>query len=138
MQNTSRSAAHRKRKARPPKKEVKFEIGSGNVFADVGLEDPEVALAKSDLVSRINSVIAAKDLTQVEAARLLGVDQPKVSALRRGRLGEFSIERLIRFLRSLEQRVEISVVPSTSERTLVVAPCELRAAVLPGPRAKSG
>jgi predicted XRE-type DNA-binding protein len=124
MPNTSEKALRKKHSARTPRKQIKFETGSGNVFADIGLEDPEVALAKSDLVCRINSIIEVRGLTQVEAARLLGVDQPKVSALRRGRLDEFSIERLIRFLRSLEQRIEISVVSATSKRTLVVTPSE--------------
>jgi predicted XRE-type DNA-binding protein len=99
-----------------------FEIGSGNVFADIGLEDREILVAKSDLLYRINAILESRGLTQVAAAKLLGVDQPKVSALRRGKLSEFSLERLIRFLRFLNQHVEISVKPTTSRQTLRVAP----------------
>jgi predicted XRE-type DNA-binding protein len=122
MPNTSKKETHAKQKNRNRKTKMTFEIGSGNVFADIGLEDPEVLAAKSDLLYRIDAIIESRGLTQVEAAKLLGVDQPKVSALRRGKLSEFSLERLMRFLRLLNQQVEISVKPSTSGQTLRVAP----------------
>ena len=60
---------------------------SGNVFADLGLADPEEALAKAELARQIGALLAERGLTQAQAAALLGVDQPKVSALVRGRLG---------------------------------------------------
>ena len=107
----------------PNKEPVRIEQGSGNVFADLGLPNPDLALAKAELVQRIRDLIAARRLTQVEAAKLLGLDQPKVSALVRGRVAGYSIDRLFRFLNALGQRVEINIRPSadrTRERAVVV------------------
>lgn len=86
-------------------------VSSGNVFADLGLPDADELLAKADLAIRISGIIDERELTQAEAAELLGIDQPKVSALVRGRLEGFSIERLTRFLNALGQDVEIVVRP---------------------------
>jgi predicted XRE-type DNA-binding protein len=91
---------------------VQIEMGSGNVFADLGFPHPEVALAKAELVQRIRSLIEERKLTQAKAARLLGIDQPKVSALIRGRVDGYSIDRLFRFLNALGQQVEITVRPA--------------------------
>lgn len=85
------------------------EESSGNVFADLGYPNAEEALAKSRLAQRIGDIIEKQELTQVEAASILGIDQPKVSKLMRGQLREFSTERLIRFLNALGQDVEIVV-----------------------------
>jgi predicted XRE-type DNA-binding protein len=85
--------------------------GSGNVFADLGLADPEEALAKAELARQIGALLAERGLTQAQAAALLGVDQPKVSALVRGRLEGFSLDRLLRFLLALDRDVEIVVRP---------------------------
>lgn len=68
--------------------------------------------AKADLAHRIVNIIEGKKLTQVQAGRLPGVDQPNVSALMRGRLTEFSMERLLRFLFLLRQDVRITITPS--------------------------
>ena len=84
-------------------------VGSGNVFADLGFAHPEEALAKAELAHRITTVIERRKLTQAEAARLLDVDQPKISALKRGRLSGFSLDRLVRFLVLLGNDVEIVV-----------------------------
>jgi len=83
--------------------------GSGNVFRDLGLADADVLQAKADLVYKISAIIEKRELSQVEAAQIIGVTQPKVSALLRGRLDGFSLERIMRFLAALDQRVEISV-----------------------------
>src|SRR5712672_2730131 len=91
---------------------VLVEQGSGNVFADLDLPNPNLALAKAELVQRIRQLIADRKLTQVRAAKLLGLDQPKVSALVRGRVEGYSLDRLFRFLNALGQRVEICVRPS--------------------------
>jgi predicted XRE-type DNA-binding protein len=91
------------------KKLVRIEQGSGNVFADLGFSNPDLALAKAELVKRIRELIEERQLTQVRAAKLLGLDQPKVSALVRGRVEGYSIDRLFRFLTALGQRVEITV-----------------------------
>jgi predicted XRE-type DNA-binding protein len=90
---------------------VRVEQGSGNVFADLGFSNPDLALAKAELVQRIRELIEERRLTQAKAAKLLGLDQPKVSALVRGRVEGFSIDRLFRFLTALGQRVEITVRP---------------------------
>jgi predicted XRE-type DNA-binding protein len=78
--------------------QTKMTRSSGNVFADLGLARPEERLAKAGLALEIERIIRKRGLTQAEAGKILGIDQPKVSALRRGRLGGFSVERLIRFL----------------------------------------
>lgn len=92
------------------------EKSSGNVFADLGLPGPEDRLAKAELARRIGAIIAERHLTQSEAAALLGIDQPKISALVRGRLGGFSLERLMRFLNVLGRDVEIVVKPKPKGR----------------------
>lgn len=92
------------------------ENSKGNVFADLGLPDPADRLAKAELARRISLIIAERRLTQVEAALLLGIDQPKISALVRGRLGGFSLERLMRFLNILGRDVEIVVKPRPKGR----------------------
>jgi predicted XRE-type DNA-binding protein len=86
-----------------------FVVGSGNVFADLGVAHPEEALAKAELAHKIATIISRRRLTQAQAASLLKVDQPKVSALRRGRLAGFSLDRLVRFLVLLGNDVEIVV-----------------------------
>ena len=94
------------------KQPVYVERGSGNVFADLGFYNPDLALAKAELVQRIRELIEKRKLSQTKAAKLLGLDQPKVSALVRGRVEGYSIDRLFRFLNALGQRVEITVRPN--------------------------
>ena len=93
--------------------------GSGNVFADLGFPEPEEHLRKAELARKICASMEHRGLNQVEAAKLLGTDQPKISALMRGRLSGFSLERLIRFLRRLDWDVSISARPrpSTAEKS---------------------
>lgn len=85
---------------------------SGNVFADLGFENPEEERAKADLVSAISRIVDDRGLTQSEVSQLISVDQPTVSKLLRGRTSGFSLERLIAILSSLGQDVEISVRPA--------------------------
>lgn len=84
-------------------------VSSGNVFEDLDVFAPEEALAKAELTAKIAEIITSKGLTQAAAARVLGVDQPKVSALLRGRLSGFSTERLMRFLTALGSNVQIVI-----------------------------
>jgi len=91
------------------KNKVVARIGSGNIFADLGRADAEDAMTKMELAYRIASLIRTAGWTQTQAAKRLGVDQPKISALLRGRLGGFSIERLFHFLNELGQDVEIRI-----------------------------
>jgi predicted XRE-type DNA-binding protein len=100
--------------------DIKVEVGSGNVFADLGLPNPEEMLIKAELASKIGEIIDARNLTQMDAAEILGVDQPKVSALIRGKLTGFSTERLFRFLNALGNDVEISVKPKPESRTAAI------------------
>ena len=94
-----------------------YTISSGNVFRDLGISNPEEALAKAELAAKIATLIESKGLTQVSAAKLLGIDQPKVSALLRGRLAGFSFERFMRFLLMLGQDIKITVQPAPRSRT---------------------
>src|SRR4029077_5971478 len=88
--------------------------GSGNVLADLGLPEPEEELTKAQLASHIRQIIQRRRLTQVAAAELMGIDQPKVSALLNGRLTNFSTDRLMRLLTTLGQDVEIVVKETSS------------------------
>lgn len=90
-------------------KKLEITKSSGNVFADLELPEAEKYLVKADLAHQINSIIEKRGLKQFEVARILGIDQPKVSALRRGRLDDFSMERLISFLNKLDCDVKIIV-----------------------------
>jgi predicted XRE-type DNA-binding protein len=94
----------------------KVTESSGNVFADLDVADPEEALVKAELAGAIAALISARRLTQMQAAELLGIDQPKVSALMRGRLSGFSVDRLLRFLLALDRDVEIVVTPKKEAR----------------------
>lgn len=85
----------------------KAKDSSGNVFEDLGLDGAEELAAKAELASQIARAIAGLKITQVEAGKLLGIDQPKVSALVRGQLSQFSTDRLLRFLTVLGTDVEI-------------------------------
>ena len=95
---------------------IAAERSSGNVFADLGLPDAKDRLAKAELARKIGGIIVARRLTQTEAAALLGIDQPKISNLVRGRLQAFSLERLMRFLNILGRDVEIVVKPKARGR----------------------
>ncbi len=88
--------------------------GSSNVFADIGLPNPDQALAKAELARQIGRLLSARGLTQAQAADLLGLDQPKVSALLRGLHGGFSTERLFRLLTALGRDVQIVIKPARS------------------------
>lgn len=97
-------------------KKIRVEGSSGNVFADLGLPNPEERLAKASLAFRISEAIHARRLTQTRAARILKIDQPKISRLLRGQLSGFSTGRLMHFLTLLGQDVEITVRPVPRSR----------------------
>lgn len=90
-------------------KSIVIEPGSGNVFADIGVADAAEHLVKATLVSRIDDSIRSRRLTQAAAAELMGIDQPKVSAMLAGQFRGYSVERLMRFLVALGHDVEIVV-----------------------------
>lgn len=89
---------------------IQVTSSNGNIFADLGLANSDELLIKAELVRQISELITARNLTQIEAAKLLGIDQPKISALLRGKLSGFSTERLFRFLNALGSDVEIRVI----------------------------
>ena len=94
-----------------------YETSSGNVFEDLGLPHAEEHLVKAQLVFKIDTLIKARHLTQVEAATLFGVRQPDVSKMLRGEFRQFSVERLLRFLVALDQDVEIVIRPHSGRRS---------------------
>ncbi len=98
------------------KKNKDYTVSSGNVFADLELPNPGELLAKAELARQINLIIKDKKLTQRAAAILLGVDQPKISALSQGKLTGFSLERLFRFLNILDQTITIKIAPRTKSK----------------------
>jgi predicted XRE-type DNA-binding protein len=93
------------------RKALEQEPSSGNVFADLGLADAEEHLIKAGLVVKIGRIIRQRELTQAAAAQLMGIDQPKVSAMLAGQFRGYSVERLMRFLVALGNDVEIVVKP---------------------------
>lgn len=92
-------------------KEIDIQVSSGNIFADLGMPNSDEMLMKAELVRQITELINQRKLNQLQAAEVLGIDQPKVSALMRGKLTGFSTERLFRFLNALGCDVQIVVRP---------------------------
>lgn len=101
-------------KTNPDEERTRFQQGSGNVFADLGLPNPDEALAKAGLAQAITDTIERRGLTQEEAARIMGLDQPKVSAIVRGRLIGFTQDRLTRCVLALGNDVEITIRSRTA------------------------
>ncbi|MGB5959076.1 MAG: helix-turn-helix transcriptional regulator [Coleofasciculaceae cyanobacterium] len=97
--------------------EIRVQASGGNVFADLGLENSEELLVKAELARKISSIITKQQMTQSEAAALLGIDQPKISALINGKLSGFSTVRLFRFLNALGRDVEIVVKTKPESRS---------------------
>lgn len=89
----------------------------GNVFADLDLPDPELLLAKAKLCTKISRIVRERKLTQKQAAKIMGLTQPNVSDLLRGRLDGFTLDRLFRCLDALGQEIEIVVRPKRSMQT---------------------
>ena len=94
---------------------TKIHRGSGNVFADIGVANPERVLARAQVMSRISKIIKERGLTQKQAATLLGLPQSKVSCLMNGKLSMFSLDHLFALLNALDRDVEIIIRPRTKE-----------------------
>ena len=88
-----------------------YEIGSRNVFKDLGIPNAEEHLVKAQLVFKIDSIMKSRRLKQAETAELLGIKQPDISKMLRGEFRQFSVERLLRFLVALDHDVEIVIKP---------------------------
>ncbi len=91
-------------------------LSSGNVFADLGLPEPENDRTKANLIHRVADIIRLRELSQSQAASLLEIDQPKVSAIMRGKISGFSTDRLLRYLALLGYSVCISISQEREER----------------------
>lgn len=112
-----RKPTTRRAMAKSRSKRIPIEVGSGNVFVDLGFPDAEERTTKVALAVEILRILKERGLTQAAAAELLGVNQPKVSALANYRLDGFSVERLMTFLTALGRDVDITIRPSRSVRT---------------------
>ena len=103
------------RSKKPRSRLTRITESSGNVFADLGLPNSEQELIKAQLTLQIYSILKDSGMTQVEIAKILGVQQPQVSLLLRNRSGNFSVGRLMEFLAALRHDVEITVRPTRKE-----------------------
>lgn len=97
-------------------KDTRVEIGTGSVYADIGLKNYKEMETKSNLVLEISQAIKKRKLTQIQAAKIFGISQPKLSELLSGRFRGYSVERLIQFLNDLGQDVDIVVKSKPRDR----------------------
>ena len=95
---------------------IEHELSSGNVYADIGFPGPVEAQAKAELARKLGSIIKRRHQSQTAIAKLLGIDQPKVSRLLRGQLKEFSMARLLGFMLRLDRDIEIHIKKHQSVR----------------------
>ena len=100
-------------------KQPEYFEGSGNVFADLEVENADMELAKAELAFAIRSHIRARDLTQKQAALLLHTDQGKISAIMSGKVSGYSYDRLMRYLKKLNCDVTITVKSDCTGKLLV-------------------
>lgn len=91
------------------KKPIKYEEGSGNVFADLGLKDADQLLVRSQIGFHVFKILEDKKLKQREISDILGIAQPDVSHLMNGRFSRFTTDKLLDFLKRLDQKVTIEV-----------------------------
>jgi predicted XRE-type DNA-binding protein len=93
------------------RRKTKMEVGSGNIFADIGLPDADTHFLKAQIVSEIYRLATMRKLTQVGVGKLIGISQPEVSRMFKGNFREYSVERLMGFLTAFDRDVEIVVRP---------------------------
>ena len=92
-------------------RKAKIEMGSGNIFADLGLPDAETHFLKAQIVSEIYRLTHKRKLTQAQAGTCMGISQPEISRLFKGNFREYSVDRLMGFLTAFDRDVEIVVRP---------------------------
>lgn len=92
-------------------RKVKVEMGSGNIFVDLGLPDAEAHFLKAQIVSEIYRLTHERKLTQSQAGERMGISQPEVSRLFKGNFREYSVDRLMGFLTAFDRDIEIVVRP---------------------------
>jgi predicted XRE-type DNA-binding protein len=95
-------------------KDTGITLGSSNVFDDLGLPQAAERQTKTRLAMAVNELLKTRKYKQREAAEVLGIPQPKVSALKNYRLDQFSVEKLMEFLTALNHDVEIMIRPRAS------------------------
>jgi predicted XRE-type DNA-binding protein len=110
LKNMNEAKAPERTKSKP-----RIAKGSANIFADLGLPNPEQELIKARLALQIYRIIRQRGMTQSQAASALGIKQPHVSLLMRNRAGSFSVGRLLELLTRLGQDVEVTVRPTRRE-----------------------
>jgi predicted XRE-type DNA-binding protein len=93
------------------KRKIEAYESSGNLFADLGLPDSEERMLKAGIVVELRRLIKERELTQVKAAKLVGISQPDLSHLLRGDFDDYSAERLMKMLTAFEQDIEIIMKP---------------------------
>ena len=93
------------------KKQIEFEDSSGNVFADLGLDDADELVARSQIGFHVYQLIKAKNLKQKEIGQLLGIAQPDVSHLMNGHFSRFTADKLMDFVRRLDHKMLITISP---------------------------
>jgi predicted XRE-type DNA-binding protein len=100
------------RKARNDNKPAPtFEEGSGNVFADLGVDDADGLFARAQLGFPVHKLLTARKLKQRDIASLLGIKQPEVSHLMNGHFSRFTADKLFDYLKRLDQKVTIQIRP---------------------------
>jgi predicted XRE-type DNA-binding protein len=105
-------------KKKKEQEDIGFEVASENIFADIGIENADEELTKAELAWEIDHIIKKRKFTQAKAAEMMGINQPKVSALLRRKLSGFSVERLMHFLNLLGQDIDIVVRPKPRNRKI--------------------
>lgn len=96
------------------KKAETVEVGSGNVFSDLGFDDADERRLRVQLAMRLNDLIKERKLTQTVVAEIFGIPQPHISELRNYKLARFSSERLLHFITQLDRDVEIIIRPKAA------------------------
>lgn len=98
-------------KKRNDQEDIKSEPGSGNVFADLGLQDADELFARAQIGFHVHKILSKKNFKQQEIASLLGIKQPEVSHLMNGHFSRFTTDKLLEFLKRLDQKVTIQISP---------------------------
>ena len=100
--------------------DIEYYEGSDNVYKDLGYRNPEEWATKAALATKIHDIIQERGLTQKQAAGILGIDQPAVSDLKRGRFRRFSVARLMAFFQALDLDVDIVIRPKIEDRAQII------------------
>jgi predicted XRE-type DNA-binding protein len=97
--------------------DIEFELSSGNVFADIGFDNAEEMLLKSELVRQINKTIKERELTSVQTRDMLNLNEEMLSNLSKGRLTELTLENLFRYLNILGRDLEVVLKPRSTSNS---------------------